>query len=331
MNTPRDGRYDFIKGLLMLGVIWGHLITAFLANEPNHVAIHWIVRTYDMPFFMLISGYFLRFSIARHRVLPVLADKVTALLLPCVLWSILASRFQNFISYYFLMAVFASSVALTLTSLLKRRSWQVACVALVTALLHCFPDVPANLSYLFPFFALGYFVDVNRLFRRRWALPALLAWVAMLFFWRVEFNIWSYDGCLIGRGVEALVIVTFRLLIALAGLMGVGHLCVWAYQRFASSHHPLFQLLLECGRLTMPLYILQQIVIFKLLAPLMLLLCQRLGHNPLNFNQVVLGYVLAPLSALALIYVLVTAVRWSKARRPWSYLWGVRAYTFLKR
>lgn len=314
----------------MLGVIWGHLVTALLAGADNPCVLHWAIRTYDMPFFMLISGYFLRFSIVRHSSRGVLVDKVTSLLLPSVAWSFVASRFTHLFSYYFLMAVFVSSVAMVLVSMIRGCRWQVGVSLLLAVLLHGFPDVPFNLSYLFPFFAVGFFLDINRLFHWPIGVPAALVWLVMLCFWTVDYNIWNLDGYLLGAAAAKFGIVSFRLAIAVAGLLAVGCFFCQLYDRVKARQNALLSLLLDCGRLTLPLYILQQIVIFKGVAPLLLALAGRLGHNPLNVHWVVLAYVVAPLSALLLIYAFVLLVRWTKARKPWAWLWGFRAYDFLK-
>lgn len=59
-QTNRFEWPDYLKGILMFGVVWGHLITTFLDGSPNHISIHWIIRTFDMPFFMLFPDIFSR-------------------------------------------------------------------------------------------------------------------------------------------------------------------------------------------------------------------------------------------------------------------------------
>lgn len=55
---PRDARFDFYKGMFIWGVVWGLAITALLNGQINDVGKHPIMRTYDMPGFMAISGFF---------------------------------------------------------------------------------------------------------------------------------------------------------------------------------------------------------------------------------------------------------------------------------
>lgn len=82
----RDNKHDFYKGLLMWGVVWGHCITVLLNGAENNIGIHLILRTYDMPFFMLISGFFFAFSIKKYTLKDLLKNKITTILLPTFFW-----------------------------------------------------------------------------------------------------------------------------------------------------------------------------------------------------------------------------------------------------
>lgn len=152
----RNQKFDFLKGLLMFGVIWGHLITCLLNNAHNDVSIHWMMRTFDMPFFMLISGYFLAIGMQRKSVKQMLLDKVTTILLPTVLWSVLCSMFRAWDMFYFLWAVFYSSVFMTVCQCFKNEKLRLVAHILVAIAISCVPYTFYNMSYLYPFFVMGY-------------------------------------------------------------------------------------------------------------------------------------------------------------------------------
>lgn len=64
----RDKRIDFAKGMLMFCVIYGHMINALLSGTPHSpIWLHVFVRTFDMPFFMILSGYFLKRSLEKKK------------------------------------------------------------------------------------------------------------------------------------------------------------------------------------------------------------------------------------------------------------------------
>ena len=56
----RDNRLDTLKGLLIILVIMGHVITSLdNANRVNH-AVMGLIYIFHMPLFILISGYLTR-------------------------------------------------------------------------------------------------------------------------------------------------------------------------------------------------------------------------------------------------------------------------------
>ena len=64
----RNQKVDFYKGLLMWGVIWGHTISALTNGTLNKgIFIHNFFRLYDMPFFMILSGFFLFKSLEKNN------------------------------------------------------------------------------------------------------------------------------------------------------------------------------------------------------------------------------------------------------------------------
>lgn len=64
--VQRDNRFDFYKGLLMVGVVYGHVLTALQNGQYGTLGVHSFIRMYDMPMFAFIAGYFLKSSCSRH-------------------------------------------------------------------------------------------------------------------------------------------------------------------------------------------------------------------------------------------------------------------------
>lgn len=67
MGDKRDTTVDFIKGMLILGVVYCHLIH-ILISPRQLIWLHSVLRTFDIAVFMILSGYFLRKSLARMGV-----------------------------------------------------------------------------------------------------------------------------------------------------------------------------------------------------------------------------------------------------------------------
>ena len=153
----RDLRLDLCRGMLMFGVIWGHAITVLLNGYSNEIGIHPILRTYDMPLFMILSGYFLAIGINRKTKVQMLKDKITTILIPTILWSLIASRGKSIFNYYFCYSVFLSSVLVVLANCMNK-NFKVLFLCGIAVLLQIVP-FKFNMSYLYPFFLFGYFFN----------------------------------------------------------------------------------------------------------------------------------------------------------------------------
>lgn len=156
----RNEKFDFYKGILMFGVIWGHTITNLLCGSQNNIDIHWIMRTYDMPLFMVISGYFMSFTLSRKSLYQAIKDKVTMILLPTLIWGLIITYGKSVGPLYFLWAIFYSSLIMAILCKVVKSNVlrSIICVIIVISL-NFAPFTWSNMSYLFPFFALGYFYN----------------------------------------------------------------------------------------------------------------------------------------------------------------------------
>lgn len=104
-----------------------------------------------MPFFMLLSGYFLSFSIKKHGILTNITNKLTTILFPTILWSLISSLGRSIHGFYFLYAVFWSSI-ITLFCSLFPKAIRFILYALFVIGFHCINAKWSNLSYVFSYF-----------------------------------------------------------------------------------------------------------------------------------------------------------------------------------
>lgn len=56
----RVDEYDFVKGLLIIFVIWGHVCMYSSSDNYNGNVFTYIIRLFQMPMFILISGLFFK-------------------------------------------------------------------------------------------------------------------------------------------------------------------------------------------------------------------------------------------------------------------------------
>ena len=156
---------DYIKGLLMFGVLWGHSITALLDGTKDSSWIHMFIRTYDMPFLMLIAGYLYEISL-RKGTQAVLKSKFQKVIIPLLSWSAIIgmtgpiSEFhKRFFSLWFVWSYISCVlIILILFVLFPNALLRVVSIVIVILLLHFLPVRPHfHTAFLFPFFVVGLF------------------------------------------------------------------------------------------------------------------------------------------------------------------------------
>ena len=312
MNStkPRDGRFDFYKAILMLGVVWGHVINSMSCNTLS-IPIHTFFRTYDMPMFMAISGLFFRKSCEKYSARNLFLDKVTTILFPSILWSLVLSRFHSIDEYYFLNAVFIScSIVLLFHFLIKDYKFRIA-ILFAFSLVFYFVDYDLdNLSYLYPFFVMGYsFPNIWNITKKpKILVPIILAFSVCLCFWDTQYNIWNAGSYLPSGGGALLLKVAFRMTIAFVGMMSIKWLCDVFYNYLEQNNEKLMNYVLEVGRESFSIYIFHCFALVAI-AYGVAFLNRSLGHNLFTLNENLSGYVIAPITSVIIIYCVILLVR----------------------
>ncbi len=322
----RDDKIDFYKGMLMWGVVWGHTITCLLQDALNEVGIHPIFRTYDMPFFMLISGYFLSFSMKKYSFANLIKNKVTTIALPTIFWILLSSKFSRiYPGYYFLWAVFFSSVIMCLINkILTHKILQIMIYALIVIILHCQPYSLENLPYLFPYFVLGYYGYEWLLNSKVKPLYVLPIYILGLCFWRTDYNIWNAGADLIGGGTSLIYAILFRTFIAITGIVVAKGVFDLLYTYLIEKHPSVYFFFINCGKETLALYILHPIILGKFIEKIVINISQHYGHNILTDNHLLLGYVISPLLSCAIMFLMLPFLNWCHRHRYTNILFGFK-------
>ena len=328
--ATRNERMDFFKGVLILGVIWGHTIQNFCVGSIDFVSPYWNVQTFDMPMFMIISGFFLRSSLEKKTFIEILKDKATTLLLPALIWGVVvigrAQSLDSFSALYFLWVVlFSSLVVATVAKTIKSILWQLAVFALITVVLNFTPVWLWNASYLFPFFCLGYFVNALGVNASKWFRYGsiwLFLFALMLCFWKKDYTVWATKPWLTSFELKNILIVLYRYVIGFAGCGAFVVLFNILYTYYCRRVTPLFRFIVKCGKETLAIYILQDIILFKVVRNIVLILTDKLGYNPFVIYANVLDYVLAPVFAFVITWIIMWGVNLIKGFKYTKYAFG---------
>lgn len=317
-SNNRDETIDFFKGLLILGVIWGHTITALsLDHFDSGVWIHRFFRVYDMPFFMLLSGFFLSKGVKKYTLKTFLVNRAGMLLIPIVVWNV-AGRTYNMMNFYFLWAVFISSVICVTGYNLRKRLMggaEMIFYILVILFLHVY-KVPWNIFYLFPFFCYGYYMKNVKFDITPMKLVALWLFVSLgMCFWQVKYNPWNCSWDAWKHNEYAVLVYVYRFALSIATVYLIANLFKVLYNSITGE---IKQVILNAGKETLAIYVLQYFVIEVLLHKLMSMIkTDWYNINP-SLVQDVIGYFVAPIVAffamVAMLYLIkiIKSSKWTK-------------------
>lgn len=320
----RDNKLDFYKGFLMFSVVFGHTINALLYGTGGHIMLHTLLRTFDMPMFMLISGFLLRGSLQRHNEWHIIANRTTGIALPAIIWMAITFAIGHQNTYYFLWAVFGSSVIIAgAHKLFNNEAVRIAIVAFCIAVLHAIDYRCMNMAYLLPFFAIGYYIKSLQLTKWQGFIAILLFAVAFCF-WKTNYTFWNAGANLLHNTPKMAAIVCFRFAIGILGIAAAVFVLDHLYDKFSNSW--IIATTVKFGKETLGLYLTQYVAVEVGIASLMRTIIAHYNGYPLMNHQILAGYIIAPLAAFGILMVLHLIISILKRTKATRWLFGVKAY-----
>jgi fucose 4-O-acetylase-like acetyltransferase len=191
-SRSRNNYLDYLKGLLILFVVYGHTIQYIVFRDNGELffndPIFKVIYIFHMPLFMAVSGFVSFYSIQNNTLLKTIAKRSRQLIIPIICWAVISKSVSYFVtsiylktstgtesiltfsklvffeilgSFWFLWAVFASTV---IVAILKRfNADRILFLALMSILVLLFPNFNNIylLKYTFPFFCAGYWLSKN--------------------------------------------------------------------------------------------------------------------------------------------------------------------------
>ena len=167
----------------------------------------------------------------------------------------------------------------------------------IALLLHVVPVNVANMSFLFPFFLLGYMSRQIVPVRWSWGVTALVVFVVLLMgVWSPQYSIWNSGGYVLSDPAYMIPVVLLRLGIGVAGIYAVSSLMGAVHDRW--SHFWGVRFFEKIGKVTLAIYVMQHVVVEIGLQRLAGMECIS---SVLMEHPWVAGYVAAPLVSLLLL------------------------------
>ena len=339
---------DFIKGICIFIVVWGHSIqnlgdgNDFWANP-----VHEFICSFHMPIFMLVSGFFFNKSIGKPLMQNV-TRRFKQLILPCFGWSLvlvainigymlyagiipspvgtLKSLFmETFTRFWFLRSVF---ICFTL-AIVSMKIFKKDTAAFVISLL-LFLALPDNGrlhldKFMYPFFWMGYFmhkyIDVIMKHRGKLLIASLILFAILLPFYQKEdyiyitgMSMYDYLG---GKFVcylpwERLPIICYRYLIGFAGSLFIFLLLQRIYR-------PHFHAIEKVGTYTLGIYTIHILIEGNVLS----------RFNLLDTGFFMFNFIITPIISVLLILLCVGIIKLLEKNKLISWLMLGKAKTVL--
>lgn len=329
MATEKRIEYiDFIKGICIFIVVWGHSIQNMGdGNEFWTNPVHEFICSFHMPIFMMVSGFF--FSKFSGKPLPQsLGRRFKQLIVPCFGWSLVLVAInigymlydgispspvdtvksiiqETFTRFWFLRSVFICFTLALVSMKIFKKDWVAFIVSLVL-----FLALPDNGrihfdKFMYPFFWMGYFVHkhIDSIMRHRNQLlvSSALAFVVLLFFYCKEayiyitgMSLYDYRG---GQWVfypisERLLVISYRYLIGF-----IGSLAVFLFlQRI---YRPGYRAIEKVGTYTLGIYTIHILIEGNIL--------QR--FNLLNTGFFMFNFIITPVISVLLIVLCIGIIK----------------------
>ena len=340
METSKRIEYiDFIKGVCIFLVVWGHTIQ----NMGNGVdfwenPIHKFICSFHMPIFMLVSGFFFGREIGKG-LMEVTLKKFKQLIVPCFGWSLVLiilttiylwcegssispiERLRTLIletgtRFWFLRSVFICYVLATVSTKVFRND-KTACIVSIILFLLLPDNGRIHLDkFMYPFFWMGYFmhkhIDLILKHRTSILIGAFALFAILLAYWEKEHYIYItgmsfYENTngyfIMSEPLKQLSIVGYRYLIGAAGSLTLFLLL----QRIYCPH---YQIIEQVGTYTLGIYAIHLIIEGNVLS-----------HFDLtDYNSVLYNFVITPIISVCLIALCVAIIYILRKNRYTSFL-----------
>lgn len=344
MVSKRNDKYDFYRGLLMLGVVWGHTITALRFGVGGSSALLHFFRTYDMPMFALISGYFLNKTIKKHKFSNNVLNKIGMILFPILLWNVIFSLINtvvfsagisfSFSRFWFLWGIFIVSIMVLVIERLFKFSKALKAIvyAVVTIAIHTFINLPHNAAFLFVPCVFGMYYDSirekllcnakeNSIKIIKVMIVALFA--VMQIFWDKSYNVWNTGNNIFAFSTPIITSlrILYRMSIGIVGCIAMKSVFEFLYNLKCTK---LKTALCNAGKNTLEIYIIQSFLVETLGVMAVAFVTKILGFNVFTVNMFLLDYVFAFVISAVSVAVSYYIQKWFKLiPKVGTYLFGI--------
>lgn len=288
-KTQRDISFDIMKFLAIFLVVYAHGLQHFIyhMNSFSEDVVWREIQSFHMPLFMTIAGYF---AVQSMNMTPLnfVRKKAVTLLLPCVIWQIIAFPLSNsssiieffnlcVVNFWFLKSVFVCYILAYLTFLLFRglsfpNNSQLLMwggIFLIGTMFIPLFDLPR----MYPCFLLGMMIKKSKLTESCYMpiilLLALIVFVVLSYIWCNDSNIWTSSISLMNAllGNNSWYDFSYNYIMKLAiGFAGSMLIITALKLLLPKQHKKIFDMLAKVGSRTLGIYILQTYLLERIMS-----------------------------------------------------------------
>lgn len=347
MSDKRRSAYaDYLKGILMFGVVAAHMGGLTRQGGMPHGTILpslYAMMAWSMPLFMAVAGWFFRYSVDRRSLGSLLGNKFQTLVVPTVFWRLVFTLLLSLLAYFgrpasqwdaicqwFLPSIIFCILLGTLCRYVGKFSCpalEYACAGLIAIGLHFIPGWTYNVAYMFPFFYCGYMCNRFNLAGKvpHWVFPLCLAAACVIWSYidyAHHFKGWShwYSGTYILGPLgwkRHLVLITYRNFLGLLGSIGFAGCLFQAYNilrtklslRGNRAFMVFCSFIKELGVWSLAVYLVQSVVVERLLSYGFACYISSGQSNPFDDCFLLYRWVLVPLMSLFMCWVILMIIR----------------------
>lgn len=279
MEKIRNYKMDYIKGISIFLVVWGHIVQHFYGGFDGDFygnIVYKVIYTFHMPLFMFISGYFFKPSLDKRSFWEILYLKFLQLGVPIIIWTIFyyienllytgasfspRELFRLFFRrLWFLSALFMLIVLISIVwQFWKKYStgFILTCVIL-SFLILIVPDElfsAVYLKFMYPYFIAGILTNAFQDKLREWKTPFYLLGTVIFLLLLPGFqdNYYVYTSGMylpFGGDLEGqLFIIYYRYIIGFAGIITIMGILSFLY---SLEYNKFF---IQLGNYTLGIYI----------------------------------------------------------------------------
>ena len=288
IKTNRNGYADFLKGLLVILVVLGHVIQSGYNDTKFYENFAFkLIYSFHMPLFAIISGYYYYFSLRKKSTVSVILNKAKYLLIPIIVCSgaiklagivrhwgerSLKQEFLGYIdfvchAYWFLRITFICCVIVGIIYVLSRKVEWIENILLVLAGISIFfIHNGGYLQFLLPFFIIGYIANKYKILEHFGYIKDkylfLLLFSVMyivLVYYKMQPNVYIYNNgeSLLEIGWTLRVATLWRVVFGFVGSIWFIWLTYFIYHSIKLK----FSALSKLGQLSLEMFVMQDRIV----------------------------------------------------------------------